>query len=67
MNGDPLTTNRTKGPHVFVDILNFARMTAEESIAHARKSVGGTPEADHSPEVRRAFIERVVPRLKGAA
>ena len=59
--------NRGGEPHVVMDILNFARMTAEESIAHARRSVGGAPEADHSPEARRAFIERVVPRLKGAA
>ena len=50
-----------------MDILNFARVTAEEGIAHARKSVGAAPEADYWPEVRRAFIERVVPRLRGAA
>src|SRR5262249_55651269 len=55
-------------PRVVMDILNFATKTAEESIAFAQMmSDKALPTTVYWPLLQETFIERMVPRLKGAA
>jgi uncharacterized protein YhfF len=54
-------------PRVVMDILNFSRMSAGESISLARKTVEGDSDTDSWRRVHETFVNIVVPMLRGAA
>ncbi len=55
-------------PQVVMDILNFAYMTGKESMACAQiKSPRAVQIPEFWPKLQEAFINGVVPKLKGAA
>src|SRR5262245_21434528 len=54
-------------PRVVMDLLHFARLTAEESLDLAQAGVGNEPEASDWPTIHAAFINHMVPLLKKAS
>jgi len=54
-------------PHVVMDILLFERMSAEESIAHARKKLDAAEESGGLESYYEAFVRGTVPLLRASA
>ncbi len=51
-------------PRVVMDILLFDRMTAEESMAHAMKTLDGAPEGNQLNELYQLFLGEIVPMIR---
>jgi hypothetical protein len=63
----PVGYGPDREPKVVMDILLFGRMTAEESIAHAKRKLDMAPEVKGWAECFHLFVNKMVPLLRAAA